>query len=75
MIEQSSPTLDFRCMTCGYGVVRLQPPERCPMCTDSRWQQQPQRHAGTGMRLEMPLARRSVPAPGRARRAKDAREE
>lgn len=75
MIEQSPPALDFRCITCGYGVARLQPPERCPMCTGNRWQQHPQRHAGIGMRLEMPLARRSVPAPGRARRAQVAREQ
>lgn len=69
MIEQSLLKLDFRCTTCGYGVARLRPPERCPMCTGSRWRQHPQRLAATDLRLEM-----AVPAPGRARRARLARE-
>jgi len=48
MIEQPPLKLDFRCTTCGYGVARLRPPERCPMCTGSRWQQHLQRHAARG---------------------------
>ena len=60
MIEQPRPTLDFQCMTCGYGVARPQPPERCPMCACSRWRQHLQTHGATSMRLEMRLAGRSV---------------
>ncbi len=56
MIEHSRPKLDFRCTTCGYGVARLRPPERCPMCAGSRWQQHPERHVTTDLRLE-PLLR------------------
>lgn len=58
MIEQPRSTLDFRCMTCGYGVARPQPPERCPMCAGSRWRQHLQTHEATSMRLEMRRLRR-----------------
>lgn len=74
MIEQPLLKLDFRCTTCGYGVARLQPPERCPMCTGSRWQHHPQRHLAADRRLEMPLVSRSIPTPRRALRAPSASE-
>lgn len=61
MIEHSRPKLDFRCTTCGYGVARLRPPERCPMCAGSRWQQHPERHVTTDLRLE-PLLRTQTDA-------------
>jgi rubredoxin len=69
MSERPLLKLDFRCMTCGYGIARLQPPERCPMCTGSRWQLYPQTRVGSDPRLEMILSSRSIAAPGRAARA------
>jgi rubredoxin len=65
MIEQQAPKLDFRCATCGYGVARLRPPERCPMCSGSRWQQQSQRHVTADMGFATPL-RLMTEAPARA---------
>lgn len=34
---------DLRCTSCGYGVARLRPPARCPMCAGTRWQHHRQR--------------------------------
>ena len=62
MIELPPSKLDFRCATCGYGVARLRPPERCPMCAGSRWQQQPQRRV-TSPRQTRGEARRWLPMP------------
>jgi predicted Zn-ribbon and HTH transcriptional regulator len=39
-----SPRLSLECSSCGYGIVRAKPPERCPMChavdtwSDAVWQ-------------------------------------
>ena len=73
MIEQPPLKLDFRCTTCGYGVARLRPPERCPMCGGSRWQQQSQTHVTIDLRLAMPL-RQMMQAPERALREQTTRE-
>jgi rubrerythrin len=29
--------LSFECSSCGYGIVRAAPPERCPMCQADAW--------------------------------------
>ena len=60
MIEQPPLKLDFRCTTCGYGVARLRPPERCPMCTGGRWQ----RHAQTPGAVDLRIPdQRCLPVP------------
>lgn len=46
MIAQAHANSDLRCTSCGYGVARLRPPERCPMCAGTRWLRYPQRHVG-----------------------------
>jgi rubrerythrin len=33
--------LDLRCAGCGYGVVVVQAPERCPMCQGVAWVPEP----------------------------------
>lgn len=58
MIEQRALKLDFCCATCGYGVARLRPPERCPMCGGSGWKQPSRRHEAVDQRLATPLRQR-----------------
>jgi rubredoxin len=29
----------MRCESCGYGVTRSDPPERCPMCGGADWEE------------------------------------
>lgn len=41
-IEQTLPATEARCASCGYGVARQSPPDRCPMYGGRRWQLRPQ---------------------------------
>jgi rubredoxin len=36
-LASAAPRIDFRCPTCGYGVVRRNSPARCPMCGGTEW--------------------------------------
>ena len=39
-----SQKLSLECASCGYGIVRSAPPERCPMCRqEGRWVHSPRR--------------------------------
>lgn len=33
----ASTASELHCAGCGYGIVRAEPPARCPMCGESRW--------------------------------------
>jgi len=35
--------LSLECSSCGYGIVRAAPPERCPMCQADAWVHSPWR--------------------------------
>ena len=35
--------LSLECSSCGYGIVRAAPPERCPMCQAEVWVHPPWR--------------------------------
>ena len=74
MIGQPPLKLDFRCATCGYGVARLPPPERCPMCAGGRWEQHPKLHVAGGLRFDAAVVVGSMPAPVRVSRAQAASE-
>ena len=50
LIERPALGRDFRCTTCGYGVVRMPPPVRCPMCAGTCWEQHPQSQMREGRR-------------------------
>ena len=32
------PRFDYRCASCGYGIVVRQLPPSCPMCRETRWE-------------------------------------
>jgi len=32
VLDLATPATGLECSKCGYGIVRAEPPERCPMC-------------------------------------------
>jgi hypothetical protein len=38
-----APRSEFRCVSCGYGVSVVSPPEECPMCRSALWEPSPWR--------------------------------
>lgn len=49
MRSRSSPaTIEFRCVTCGYGICVSGEPPACPMCRESAWELAREAHAQSG---------------------------
>jgi rubredoxin len=63
LIERPAPGRDFRCTTCGYGVVRVPPPAVCPMCAGTCWERHPQSRVPRG-RGRSGAGERRASAPG-----------
>jgi rubrerythrin len=37
------PRSEFHCISCGYGISVVAPPEECPMCRNNLWEPSPWR--------------------------------